>query len=119
MVLVASRGRQLSYDVGGVGGQPGLSFVRRQWCWRLARVVSCRTTSVVLEASRGHTMSVVLVASRGHRWCWWLAGLLVVVPGISGWPPSSGLSAVVWAVVTQPAVVSGSSSHPVLTAPKL
>ena len=37
MVLVVSRGRQ--------------------WCWWLAGVVSCRTTSVVLEASRGGQLS--------------------------------------------------------------
>ena len=60
--------------------------------------------------------SMVLVASRGRRWCWWLAG---VVDGVGGWPSSSGLSAAVWAVVTQPAVVSGSSAHPALAAPKL
>ena len=42
---------------------------RRRWCWRLAGVVSCGTTSVVL------------VASRGRRWCWWLAG---VVGGAGG-----------------------------------
>ena len=55
------------------------------------------------------------MASRGHRWYWWLAGSSVVVPGVSGvggWPSSSGLSAVVWAVVTQPAVVLGCSAHP-------
>ena len=34
----------------------------------------------------------------------------------SGWPSSSGLSAAVWAVVTQPAVVSGSSAHPARSA---
>ena len=64
--------------------------------------------------------SVVLVASRGRLWCWWLAGSSVVVPGVGGvggWP--SSLSAAVWAVVTQPAVVSGSSAHPALAAPKL
>ena len=58
---------------------------------------------------------MVMVASRGRRWCWWLAGSSVVVPGVGGvggWPSSSGLSAAVWAVVTQPAVVSGSSAHP-------
>ena len=60
-----------------------------------------------------------MVASRGRRWCWWLAGSSVVVPGVGGWPSSSGLSAAVWAVVTQPAVVSGSSAHPALAAPKL
>ncbi len=43
----------------------GMSFR----CWRLAGVVSCGTTSVVL------------VASRGRRWCWWLAG---VVGGAGG-----------------------------------
>ena len=60
------------------------------------------------------------MASWGHQWCWWLAGLSVVVPGgAGGWPSSSGLSAAVWAVVTQPAVVSGRSDHPALTAPKL
>ena len=62
------------------------------------------------------------MASRGRRWCWWLAGSSVVVPGVGGvggWPSSSGLSAAVWAVVTQPAVVSGSSAHPALAAPKL
>ena len=37
MLLVASRGRQ--------------------WCWWLAGVVSCRTTSVVLKASRGRQLS--------------------------------------------------------------
>ena len=77
----------------------------------LAGVVSCGTAT-----------SVVLVASRGRRWCWWLAGSSVVVPGVGGvggWPSSSGLSAAVWAVVTQPAVVSGSSAHPALAAPKL
>ena len=79
----------------------------RRWCWWLAGVVSCTATSVVL------------VASRGRRWCWWLAGSSVVVPGVGGWPSSSGLSAAVWAVVTQPAVVSGSSAHPALAAPKL
>ena len=74
MVLVASRGRQ--------------------WCWWLAGVVSCCTTSLVLEASRGRQLydvsgvggqpgSSVFVR---RQWCWWLAGLLVVVPGISGWP---------------------------------
>ena len=58
VVLVASRGRQLSYDVGGVGGQPGSSVVvRHRWCWWLAGVVSCRTTSVVLVASRGGQLS--------------------------------------------------------------
>ena len=41
------------------------------------------------------------------------------VGGVGGWPSSSGLSAAVWAVVTQPAVVSGSSAHPALAAPKL
>ena len=83
----------------------------RRWCWWLAGVVSCGTAT-----------SVVLVASRGRRWCWWLAGSSVVVPGVGGvggWPSSSGLSAAVWAVVTQPAVVSGSSAHPALAAPKL
>ena len=63
--------------------------------------------------------SVVLVASRGRLWCWWLAGSSVVVPGVGGvggWPSSSGLSAAVWAVVTQPAVVSGSSAHPARSA---
>ena len=62
------------------------------------------------------------MASRGRRWCWWLAGSSVVVPsvgGVGGWPSSSGLSAAVWAVVTQPAVVSGRSAHPALAAPKL
>ena len=62
------------------------------------------------------------MASRGRRWCWWLAGSSVVVPGVGGvggWPSSSGLSAAVWTVVTQPAVVSGSSAHPALAAPKL
>ena len=91
MVLVASRGRR--------------------WCWWLAGVVSCGTAT-----------SVVLVASWGRRWCWWLAGSSVVVPGVGGvggWPSSSGLSAAVWAVVTQPAVASGSSAHPALAAPKL
>ena len=34
------------------------------------------------------------------------------VGGVGGWPSSSGLSAAVWAVVTQPAVVSGRSVHP-------
>ena len=66
------------------------------------------------------TTSVVLVASRGRRWCWWLAGSSVVVPrvgGVGGWPSSTGLSAAVWAVVTQPAVVSGRSAHPGLAAP--
>ena len=43
----------------------GMSFR----CWRLAGVVSCGTTSVVL------------VARRGRRWCWWLAG---VVGGAGG-----------------------------------
>ena len=38
------------------------------------------------------------------------------VGGVGGWPSSSGLSAAVWAVVTQPAVVSGSSAHPALAA---
>ena len=88
MVLVASRGRR--------------------WCWWLAGVVSCGTAT-----------SVVWVASRGRRWCWWLAGSSVVVPGVGGvggWPSSSGLSAAVWAVVTQPAVVSGSSAHPARSA---
>ena len=83
----------------------------RRWCWWLAGVVSCGTAT-----------SVVLVASRGRRWCWWLAGSSVVVPGVGGvggWPSSSGLSAAVWAVVTQPAVVSGSSAHPALAAPRL
>ena len=78
------------------------------------------------------TTSVVLVASRGRRWCWWLAGSSVVVSGVGGvggWPSSTGLSAAVWAVVTQPAtvwavvtqpaVVSGRSAHPALAAPKL
>ena len=37
MLLVASRGRQ--------------------WCWWLAWVVICRTTSVVLKASRGRQLS--------------------------------------------------------------
>ena len=86
VVLVASRGRQLSYDVGGVGGQPGSSVVVRR------------------------------------RWCWWLAGSSVVVSGVGGvggWPSSTGLSVAVWAVVTQPAVVSGRSAHPDLAAPKL
>ena len=41
------------------------------------------------------------------------------VGGVGGWPSSSGLSAAVWAVVTQPAVVSGRSAHPALAAPKL
>ena len=80
----------------------------RRWCWWLAGVVSCGTAT-----------SVVLVASRGRRWCWWLAGSSVVVPGVGGvggWPSSSGLSAAVWAVVTQPAVVSGSSAHPARSA---
>ena len=73
-----------------------------------SRVVSCGTAT-----------SVVLVASRGHRWCWWLAGSSVVVPGVGGgggWPSSSGLSAAVWAVVTQPAVVSGRFAHPARSA---
>ena len=59
------------------------------------------------------------MASRGRRWCWWLSGSSVVVPGVGGvggWPSSSGLSAAVWAVVTQPAVVSGSSAHPARSA---
>ena len=59
------------------------------------------------------------MASRGRRWCWWLAGSSVVVPGVGGvggWPSSSGLSAAVWAVVTQPAVASGSSAHPARSA---
>ena len=77
----------------------------RRWCWWLAGVVSCGTAT-----------SVVLVASRGRRWCWWLAGSSVVVPGVGGWPSSSGLSAAVWAVVTQPAVVSGRSAHPARSA---
>ena len=44
----------------------------------------------------------------------------VVVPGVGGvggWPSSSGLSAAVWEVVTQPAVVSGRSAYPGLAAP--
>ena len=76
---------------------------RRRWCWWLSGIVGCGTTSVVL------------VASRGRRWCWWLAGSSVVVPGVGGvggWPSSCGLSAAVWAVVTQPAVVSRRSAHP-------
>ena len=107
MVLVASRGRR--------------------WCWWLAGVVSCGTaTSVVLVASRGRRWCWWLAGSSvvvpRHRWCWWLAGSSVVVPsvgGVGGWPSSSGLSAAVWAVVTQPAVVSGRSAHPALAAPKL
>ena len=42
---------------------------------------------------------MVLVASRGRR-LWYDVG------GVEGWPSSSGLSAAVWSVVTQPAVVS-------------
>ena len=64
----------------------------RRWCWWLAGVVSCGT----------------------RLWCWRLAG---VVGGAGGWPSSTGLSAAVWAVVTQPAVVSGRSAHPGLAAP--
>ena len=71
----------------------------------------------------------MLVASRGRRWCWWLAGvvscgtrlrcwrLAEVVGGAGGWPSSTGLSAAVWAVVSQPAVVSGRSAHPGIAAP--
>ena len=53
------------------------------------------------------------MASRGRQ-LWYPASVAV-----GGWPSSSGLSAAVWAVVTQPAVVSGSSAHPALAAPKL
>ena len=55
------------------------------------------------------------MASRGRQWCWWLAGSSVVMVASRG----RQLSAAVWAVVTQPAVVSGSSAHPALAAPKL
>ena len=52
MVLVASRGRQLYRDIGGVGGQPGSSVVlvasrvvscgtRRRWLAIIIRVVCC------------------------------------------------------------------------------
>ena len=53
------------------------------------------------------------MASRGRQ-LWYRD-----IGGVGGWPSSSGLSAAVWAVVTQPAVVSGSSAHPALAAPKL
>ena len=53
------------------------------------------------------------MASRGRQW--WYRD----IGGVGGWPSSSGLSAAVWAVVTQPAVVSGRSAHPALAAPKL
>ena len=55
-----------------------------QWCWWLARVVSCRTTSVVLVASRGRRWCC-MVASRvvscgiQRRWCRWLAVIHWVV----------------------------------------
>ena len=78
---------------------------RRRWCWRLAGVVSCGTTSVVL------------VASRGRRWCWWLAGVVscgttsVVLVASRGRQLWSGP----WSL--KPAVVSGCSAHPGLAAP--
>ena len=66
----------------------------RQWCWWLAGVVICGTTSVVLVASRGRQLwypaSVVLVAGRHQLGC-----LLRSGP---------------WSL--KPAVVSGRSVHP-------
>ena len=94
-MLVASRGRQLWYDVG---------------CAWLAEVVSSGTTSVVLVARRGRQLWYDVG-------CAWLAE--VVSSGTTSVANRGRLSSLLrsgpWSL--KPAVVSGRSAHPGLAAP--